>query len=323
MAWPDEDSGRSVASSDIAAADHDAGGELRALRAPASVVLLSAEDDLARTIRPRLDAMGADCTRIVTLTAVDCEEDGVDASRSFELARDVEQLVAVVDELADCRLVVIDPVSAYLGRTVENLNASVRALLTPLSAMAQESNLAIVLVTHLRKEEGAVMRRMIGSTAFAAAARTAWVVIRDGCDTSRRLMLPVKNNLAESAGGLGYSIEPMGPAGAPIVCWSPDPVDGSLSPWLDELRSPVRRADEGRQQVKQWLRAFLANGEKPARVVREAAEAQGFSERTLRRAFQDLDGEAIRNGGQHGSWSWRLPAEPGALDAATVDTQAA
>jgi putative DNA primase/helicase len=159
---------------------------------PASVVLLSAEDDVADTIRPRLEAHAADCERIHVVRSVAARDADSSYRRSFDLSRDLSHLESLFDRLPDCRLLVIDPVSAYLGRNIENTNSEVRGLLGPLAALAAERNLAVLAVTHLRKEEGAAMYRTMGSMAFIAAARAAWIVCKDKDDPRRRLLLPVK-----------------------------------------------------------------------------------------------------------------------------------
>ncbi len=99
-----------------------------------SVTMLSDEDSVADTIRPRLDAAGADCSKIHALKMVrEINEDGETVERSFSLAKDIERLAEVLEKLGDCVLVQIDPISAYLGGTDSHKNADVRALLSPLS----------------------------------------------------------------------------------------------------------------------------------------------------------------------------------------------
>ena len=139
-----------------------------------SVILLSDEDAIADTIRPRLDAAGADCSRVHALQMVqEITEEGETLNRGFNLATDVERLAAVVKRLGDVALIQIDPISAYLGGIDSHKNADVRALLSPLSDLAERFNVAIVVVTHLNKGSGAAMYRSVGSIAFTAAARTA------------------------------------------------------------------------------------------------------------------------------------------------------
>jgi hypothetical protein len=275
-----------------------------------SVLLLSAEDDLADTIRPRLEAHGADCARIVAIRAISSEEADGQYSRAFDLDRDLEHLEAELARMEQCRLIVIDPISAYLGCGAENMNAEVRSLLHPLTDLAAKRNVAVVAVTHLRKAEGSAMRRSIGSMAFVAASRTAWLVSRDPHDAHRRLLLPVKNNLSADTYGLAYTIESRGPGRTAVVCWSEDTVEMSAD---EALNRPSLARDESlleRCQAEAWLHEFLAGGPQPASEVRNAAEAQGFSYATLRRAFRDVGGEAIREGneGLKPRWVWRLPA---------------
>ncbi len=276
---------------------------------PSSVVLLSAEDDLADTIRPRLEAHGADCRRIVALRAVGRPGDDQHASRWFDLGTDLAHLEQLVERLGDCRLVVIDPISAYLGRNVENANAELRSLLAPLATLAAERELAVLLVSHLRKGEGAAIYRTLGSMALVAACRTAWVVCRDRDRTSRRLLLPVKNNLASDTGGLAYSIEPLGMDDAPAVCWSPERVDVDVNEALAPPSRPRGRPADSRHEAEQWLADRLASGpEEAAQMYREGAH-RGFSESTCRRALAAIGGEAIRHGS---TWSWHLPPGPDA-----------
>jgi len=134
------------------------------------VVLLSAEDDLGDTIRPRLDAHGADVTRIVALKSIKGADGAGDYNRLFDLSRDLEHLRAAIGTVENCRLIVVDPISAYLGKTDSHKNSDVRGVLSPLADLAAETRVAILAVSHLRKGEGAAIYRTMGSLAFVAAA---------------------------------------------------------------------------------------------------------------------------------------------------------
>lgn len=140
-----------------------------------SVIMVSAEDDPADTLRPRLDAAGADVSKVHVLKSVlVLDHEGKSKDRTFNLARDVEALDNLLRQTPDCRLITIDPISAYLGGTDSHNNADVRALLTPLAAMASKHKVAIFVVTHLNKSTQAnVLYRASGSLAFVAAARAA------------------------------------------------------------------------------------------------------------------------------------------------------
>lgn len=102
-------------------------------RGPGSVILMSAEDDPARTIVPRLKAAGADLARVHVLESV-LLDDGREALPS--LRTDVERIGEAAARLGDCRLLVIDPVSAYLDGTDDHRNAELRGVLSPLKALS-------------------------------------------------------------------------------------------------------------------------------------------------------------------------------------------
>jgi putative DNA primase/helicase len=298
-----------------------------AVRATGSVLLLSAEDDLADTIRPRLEAAGADCERIVAIRALvdsrgsDSAREGDNAPggggtrrggnavRTLDLGRDLSRLAAVLDGMPDCRLVVVDPISAYLSTAFENTNTAARRLLAPLARLAAERRVAVLAVTHLRKQQGTAIERAIGSVAFVAAARTAWLVGVDPESAERRLLVPLKNNLAAARGGLAYTIVPRGKQGAPMVVWGPHPVPMDA----DELLQTAGKAKAertSRADAIDWLRDYLAGCPRFASEVRSDAERAGINYGQLRRAFLDLNGKSTQLGkGVPTVWMWSLPEE--------------
>ena len=177
---------------------------------PGDVIILSAEDDAEDTIRPRLDAAGADVSRIHLLEAVRVVmADGKSTESTFTLERDIPALEDALIRTG-ARAVIVDPVSAYVGSADSNANAEVRGLLKPLVALAAKYGAAVILITHLRKSGGAAIYRAMGSLAFSAAARAHWGVVADPDNKARRLFLQVKQNLAPDTDGLAYAIEARG-----------------------------------------------------------------------------------------------------------------
>jgi hypothetical protein len=277
--------------------------------APGDAVLLSAEDDVADTIRPRLDAAGADVARVVAIDAVRApDKHGELSARPVDLSQDVEYVEAAISRLANPKLVVVDPISAYMGETDSHKNAETRAMLAKLADLAARRGIAVVCVSHLNKGAGrSAVYRVTGSLGFVAAARTVWSVSRDEHDHERRLMLPIKNNLARDTDGLAYSL--FAPEGetTPCVAWE----DETVAMIADDVLNAGD--DEGSktavEQAVEWLRDLLANGPvKPADVIAKARDA-GYSESTVQRAKRRAGVESIAqrdDDNKMTGWAWRL-----------------
>jgi hypothetical protein len=189
-----------------------------------SVIMLSAEDDPEDTIRPRLEAAGADVSRAHCLRGVRVAlRDGSQSERGFSLDVDIAALEDAVRQVPDVCLIVIDPASAYLGSIDSHKNAEVRGLLALLAELVARTGVALLAVTHLRKAEGTAIHRVVESLAFAAAARAVWGVAQDPQSDGRRLMVRIKGNLSADPGGLAYRIEAEN--GIPQIVWEPGRVD--------------------------------------------------------------------------------------------------
>jgi hypothetical protein len=233
--------------------------------------------------------------------------DGRTIERSYTIA-DIDHLRTAIESIPDTRLVVIDPASAYLGEKDGHRNDEIRGLLSPLSKLAEETNVAIVLVTHMSKGGGGrAMYRAMGSLAFIAAARAAWVVVKDKDNPNRRLFLPAKNNIGNDKTGLAYLLVDKG--GCAALSWERTPitttVDDAIAQDEGERGRPGPDPEE-REAAADWLRAVLANGELEVRTIRKEAESCGFAWRTLERAKASIGARAHKT--QFGGvWVWRLP----------------
>jgi hypothetical protein len=144
------------------------------------VILFTAEDDPSDTVVPRLAAAGADLTCIVIISMV--REAGKD--RMFSLQTDLEMLRRKIDEIGDVVLVLIDPVSAYLGvgKMDSYRTTDVRAVLGPVVSLAAELKLAVIGIMHFNKKLDITnaLLRISDSLAYGATARHVYGVINDG-----------------------------------------------------------------------------------------------------------------------------------------------
>jgi putative DNA primase/helicase len=282
---------------------------------PGDVLFLTAEDAAADTLRPRLEAAEAALAHVYVVNGVirGYTADGSRQERMFSLAEDLRALEAKLAELANVAVVVIDPISAYLGKTDSHKNAEVRALLAPLGELAARHNVAIIAISHLNKAGTTrALMRVIDSVAFTAAARGAYLVSADPDDQARRLLLSIKNNLAKEPDGLAFRIEGAtvtsrtGPIKTSRVMWEATPVtitadEAVQSDATSERCTAVNEAVE-------WLRETLANGPIPSADVFEQAKADRLSERTLKRAAKKL-GVKSQKTGMGGPWSMSLPSK--------------
>lgn len=271
------------------------------------VVMLSCEDDIADTIRPRLEAAGADLTKIHVLEAIVEKQGG---RRVFSLKKDIEHMRNVLDQLEDVTLVVIDPVTAYLDGSDSHNTADVRAALAPLQDLAMERNFALVVVSHLNKSGGGgqAINAVTGSGAFVAASRSSFLIASDPDDQDRRLLLSIKNNLANPPGlafRIGSKTVSKG-IEAPLLLFE----DGTVEITADEALAGGASTDTGPRAIDDattFLVRVLRGGPRWKNEIAEQAEAEMINEKTLRKAKQQLGIVSVKAKGKNGGWKWHLP----------------
>ena len=273
--------------------------------AAADVVILSHEDGLADTIRPRLDAADADLRRIHAIQSVPA---GASGARLPTLPDDLQPIIAVVEERA-AALLIIDPLFAYLGSGVDSFrDHDVRAALAPLAAAAERTRAAVLVVRHLNKRAGGpAIYRGGGSIGIIGLARSGLVVAADPDDPTLRILASAKSNLGPPPPSLRWKL--VGNAdGVARVEWlgvSEHGADALLAEPTDapEERSALREASE-------FLRDLLADGEKQTAEISSRAREAGISDRTLERAKARL-GVRHRKVFGSGRFVWYLPDLPG------------
>lgn len=273
-----------------------------------SVVILSAEDEPADTIGPRLVAAGADLDKCHVLEAVRDEHNGKIKERGFNLVEDVQRLGRVLDSLGDARLVVIDPITAYLGNTDSHNNAEIRGVLAPLAEIAAQRSVAIVLVTHFNKSNGqSATARVIGSIGLIAAARGGFAATKDETNPDVRHFLPIKNNIGNDKTGLSYIIEEV-VVNVDIrtsrVVWQVGTVDahGILNP-------PPATKPTTQNEAAKWLREYLDGKTVVASEVIAEGQAAGFNKSAINRAADMLRMVRKKRPVKDGGWDWTLPGK--------------
>jgi hypothetical protein len=167
------------------------------------VVLCSAEDGEADTIRPRLDAAGGDPSKVLTLATV---PDGT-SERLLSIPEDLGIIGQGISRVG-ATLVVIDPLSAFLsGNVNSHRDQDVRRALAPLAKLAEETGAAVFVVRHLNQSKGGnPIYRGQGSIGIVGAARSALLVAKHPEDERRRVLASLKSNLAKPMPSLAFTL---------------------------------------------------------------------------------------------------------------------
>lgn len=272
----DPGSGKTTAALDIAArvttGDPFPGETER--REPRSVILLSAEDSAEQTLRPRMEAAGADLARVLLIDKQN--QDG--AAINIVLPDDLFSMNAVMSA-SDVALVIIDPLMAYLsGELNSNSDQDVRRALAPLMAMAERWGCAVLMIRHMNKGVGASpMYRGGGSIGVIGAARFAFVAARDPDDPTglRRVLAPVKINVGPEPPALAYTLESVEGMDVAKVEWH-----GEITMSAAKLVMAAKSEAEQNaiKDAVEWLRDQLkVSGAKPVTEVRSQATKDGFT----------------------------------------------
>ena len=251
----------------------------------AEVLFATAEDGIADTIRPRLDLLRADVSKVYYLDMVRDRMGEV----TLDLDKHLKLLVKWLQAHPAAHVLVLDPLAAFLGKVDSHKNSEVRGVLGRLAKLAENYNVAVVAINHLTKDTSKAIYRSIGSIAFVAAARAVWQVSADRDDPDRKLFLPVKMNLAHTS-GLAFRLTHKSG-----VVWEKGEV---------QISADDAEAEDGetpRAEAKEWLRDILKPGPMAAGDLQKQAKDDRICLRTLEYAKKEL---GIVSKRRHGMWSW-------------------
>ncbi len=254
-------------------------------RDPANVLLLSCEDGLSDTIRPRLEAMGADLDRVFSI------------HKPFSF--DDAGLQGVILHLKEIHplLVVVDPIQAYLGGKVNMSSANeVRPILAKLAALASYYDFALLIIRHLTKGgRDKALYRGLGSIDFAGAARSVLLVGSDQVDPCKRAIVHVKSNISPLGEPIGFELK------QGQFYWT-----GRTHLTAGDLLAPENQeAASSLQDAKEFLADILKDGAVLQSEIEKQWAQSGGSKATLRRAKTAMGAKSKKNDFK-GGWIWWL-----------------
>jgi hypothetical protein len=275
-------------------------GEL--IEEPGHVVHLIVEDNLATSVKPRIEAMGSDGKLFDVVSGVQGSD------RLLNLTEDLDKLRQLL-RYYGTKLCVISPVNAYLpGKSDNYKDPDVRAVLTPIGQLAEELDIAMVGIMHLNKTlQSKILYRIGGSIAFSAVARAIFGVGRDEDDPKLRYLMCIKMNDEEESKTIPFRIAKKPGAGAAMVHWEPESDLTAKEIFAPPAKSGPRGSK--REEAQEWLADFLKDGARAHKDVLAAGSEMGYVLSTLyraRKALKVVIDEQRDERGHRGTF-WSMP----------------
>lgn len=256
-------------------------------KVPGNVIYQAAEDGIEDTIKPRLEAAGADCGRIAFL----------ERSDDNPITLDDERLEQAING-TQAKLLVIDPLQAYMGADSDMQKSnSIRSVFGRLAKVADRTGCAIVLIGHMNKSSRTKgIYRGLGSIDIAAVARSILLVGRDRSNPHYRVLMQIKNNLAPEGKAFVFELHPdLG------FSWI-----GQEEYELEELLFHRSKGESKLDKAKDYLKLLLNGTDLPCADILEKMKATGIGTRTVEQAKKDMGIISYKMGDK---WYWRLSEE--------------
>ncbi len=249
---------------------------------PINVIYQTAEDGLSDTIKPRLVAANADCSKVLV----------IDDKETPLTMLDVRLEKAIAETSA--RLVVLDPIQGFLGADVDMHRANeIRPVMKHIAEIAEKYRCAIILVGHMNKcNMGKSAYRGLGSIDFQAAARSVLIVGRIKNEPEIRVVCQIKNSLAPEAKSIAFKLSEKNG-----FEWL-----GECDVKAEELLCGTAKGMKQKTAIN-FLEDTLSKGKMAQTKIAELAEEKGISNKTLRNAKKTLEVKASKIGNQ---WYWEL-----------------
>jgi len=303
------------------------------LMGPKKVILAATEDDPEDTIKPRLQAMGADVSRVVFLPRV---IDG-GQSRDMLLAKDKGLFTEVLKQHPDVVAVFLDPITGYFGGLDTNSNDDMRAILQKVAKLCKETQVNFIGIIHENKRgDAAAIDKILGAGALGQVFRVALRFSRDPENKGGYIMAPTKANLTEMAGGLRYTTESAlvvlddgTESKVGRIVWG-DPHEMNSDDVMALAKKMAKDGDDVPDNMLEIAKRIIYDALKDGRRLQRDVHAlldqwerennATIGPETRKKARQKIGAK----GSQGQPWMWWLPGkqhEPGSREQETVDAE--
>ena len=282
------------------------------------VLIISGEDKYKKTIKPRLEAAGADHSHIAFFKVIVERRDkrtGQPIYRTWTV-HDMARLRRVLDKMPNPVLMLIDPLSAFLGgREIMDANqtSDIRNALYPLDNLMEERDMALLVILHLNKnQQQLAIHRISGSGALAQMPRSGFLFGEDKYQPGRIVMARLKGNLTWDKTGMAFRIRSKdvihddGKEGSlPVIEWEDEAVDTDK----DDLLSGKKDDSKVGEAVEFLSQQFadVAFADLRAKEMEDKATERGVKLNTLYRARLQLNVKTVKRGGRGGHFVWQWP----------------
>lgn len=250
---------------------------------PQKVVYQTAEDNLADTVKPRLIAAGADCSRIAYIV-----------DEEYPLTLEDTRIERIIRQTG-ARLFILDPLQAYVSQDSDMVSAvRMRQQLRKLADIAARYRCAVVIIGHMNKSSGEKnLYRGLGSIDIAAIARSVLMISRDRMDPGIRYMFPIKSSLAPEGSAIAFSFDKK-----KGLHWI-----GKCE--LDRTGIEGGETDENKKSMAgRVVRELLLEQDFRSTDIINKLKLMGVSVRTINSAKKELGVTSYRKGD---AWYWHLP----------------
>jgi hypothetical protein len=279
---------------------------------PVGVTILIGDDDIGKTVCPRLEVAGAQmCLVDILLDVEEVEDDGATKIRPIRLIEDISLIRHKLLETG-AEVLLVDPLLAFFGSHRDTNSVSdVAEGMYRLKTLAEETEVCVLLNTwEAKNATGRRLSRLLGSVGFAGVVRAAFTVAEDPINTETMVLACSKMNIARVPVSQAFKV-----SGTTIV----DPKEGEIeTAKVDWLGATDLRADDlaPKQETRKgaasaWLVDTLSDGGVERDELIAAGKAQGFSESTLARARQEIGVVPERTQDFPSKTVWRLPDKGG------------
>jgi len=257
---------------------------------PSNVLIISAEDSVSYTLKPRLEMMSAPCERIIAI------------DEPFTLNHDGILRLSMCLAEYEPKLVIIDPLFSFTGKINLNNDNEIRSITDELKRLAEKYQCVILGIRHIGKSKGFGDARTAGlnGIGWRASARSVLLIGKNPENELQKALCQTKSNLGEKyKKSIGFEIK------NGEFFWT-----GESTLTQETMLSSLRIDSKDEQSEKdfaiEFLRDLLSDGEKLSKEIYAEAKQNGISNRTLNRAKSELNIKSRREGYKPAKWFWQL-----------------